>query len=91
VSAANFTLTGTGEPKLVPGERVTGRFFDLFGMPALHGRALQEADTDAGRERVLVLSHALWQEHFGGDAAAVGRIVSVNAKPYEIVGGDAVS
>ena len=86
VTAANFTLTGAGEPKLVPGERVTGRFFDLFGMPALHGRALQEADTEAGRERVLVLSHPLWTEHFGGDAAAVGRIVSVNAQPYEIVG-----
>ena len=24
---ANFTLTGAGEPRLVPGERVTGRFF----------------------------------------------------------------
>jgi putative ABC transport system permease protein len=86
VTAAHFTLTGAGEPKLVPGERVTGRFFDLFGMPALHGRALQEADTEAGRERVLVLSHDFWQEHFGGDAAAVGRTVSVNAQPYDIVG-----
>jgi predicted permease len=86
VSGANFTLTGAGEPRLVPGERVTGRFFDLFGMPAMHGRTLQEADTEAGRDRVLVLSHALWQEHFGGDPAAVGRIVSVNAQPYEIVG-----
>jgi predicted permease len=86
VTGANFTLTGAGEPRLVPGERVTGRFFDLFGMPAMHGRTLQEADTEAGRDRVLVLSHALWQEHFGGDPAAVGRIISVNAQPYEIVG-----
>src|SRR5688500_1115316 len=86
VAGANFTLTGAGEPRLVPGERVTGRFFDLFGMPALHGRTLQEADTQAGRERVLVLSHALWREHFGSDAAVVGRTVSVNAQPHEVVG-----
>jgi hypothetical protein len=86
VASANFTLTGSGEPTQVPGERVTGRFFDLFGMTALHGRALQEADTEAGRERVLVLSHALWQEHFGGDPSAVGSTVSVNAQPHEIVG-----
>ncbi|MEX2273256.1 MAG: ABC transporter permease [Vicinamibacterales bacterium] len=86
VAGANFTLTGSGEPKLVPGERVTGRYFDLFGMPALHGRTLQEADTQAGRERVLVLSYALWREHLGGDAAVVGRTVSVNAQPHEIVG-----
>lgn len=86
VAGANFTLTGSGEPRLVPGERVTGRFFDLFGMQALHGRALNEADTEAGRDRVLVLSHALWRDHFGGDSAAVGRTVSVNAQSYEIVG-----
>src|SRR5688500_6443312 len=86
VTGANFTLTGAGEPKLVPGERVTGRYFDLFGLPALHGRTLQEADTQPGRERVLVLSHALWREHFGGAAAVVGRTVSVNAQPHEIVG-----
>ena len=83
---ANLTLTGAGEPRLVPGERVTGRFFDLFGMPALHGRTLQEADTQPGREFVLVLSHTLWREHFGADEAVVGRTVSVNARPYEIVG-----
>jgi putative ABC transport system permease protein len=86
VAGANFTLTGAGEPRLVPGERVTGRFFDLFGVPALHGRTLQEADTQPGRERVLVLSHALWREHFGGDPAVIGRTVSVNALPHEIVG-----
>lgn len=86
VSGTNFTLTGAGEPRLVPGERVTGRFFDLFGVPALHGRTLQESDTQPGRESVLVLSHALWREQFGGDAAVIGRTVSVNARPYEIVG-----
>ena len=83
---ANFTFTGAGEPRLVPGERVTGRFFDLFGMPALHGRTLQEADTQPGREFVLVLSYALWREHFGADPSVIGRTVSVNARPYEIVG-----
>ena len=86
VFGANLTLTGAGEPRLVPGERVTGRFFDLFGMPALHGRTLQEADTQPGREYVLVLSHTLWREHFGADASVIGRTVSVNARPYEIVG-----
>ena len=48
MAGTNFMLTGSGEPKLVPGERVTRRFFDLFGMPALHGRALHEADRPGG-------------------------------------------
>jgi len=86
VNSTNFTITGAGEPKLVPAERVTGRFFDLFGTPARYGRTLQAADTDAGRERVLVLSHTLWTEHFGADPGVVGRTVSINALPFEIVG-----
>ena len=86
VNGTNFTLTGVGEPKLIPAARVTGRFFDVFGMPAALGRTLQEADTQGGRERVLVLSHALWKESFGSDAGVIGRTVSVNAQPFEIVG-----
>ena len=86
VASMNFTLTGTGEPRLIPAARVTGRFFDVFGMPAEHGRTLQDADTQDGHDRVLVLSHALWKEYFGGDAAVIGRTVSVNSQPFEIVG-----
>ena len=86
VNSTNFTITGAGEPKLVPAERVTGRFFDLFGTPAQHGRTLQAADNDAGREQVLVLSHKLWTEHFGADPGVVGRRISVNARPFQIVG-----
>ena len=86
VAGANFTLTGIGEPRLVPGDRVTGRFFDLFGTPALYGRTLQEADTQPGHESVLVLSYGLWREHFGGDPSMIGRTVLVNARPYQIVG-----
>ena len=86
VNSTNFTITGAGEPALVPAERVTGRFFDLFGTPAKYGRTLQPADTEAGRERVLVLSHKLWTDQFGADPAVVGRTIAVNARPFEVVG-----
>ena len=86
VNSTNFTITGAGEPELIPAERVTGRYFDLFGTPARYGRTLQQADTQAGRERVLVLSHKLWTEHFGGDPGVIGRTVSINARPFEVVG-----
>lgn len=86
VNSTTFTITGAGEPRMVPAERVTGRFFDLFGMPAQYGRTLQAADSNAGREQVLVLSHTLWTDHFGADPAVMGRTISINARPFEIVG-----
>src|SRR5688500_13884863 len=86
VNSTNFTITGAGEPAMVPAERVTGRFFDLFGTPALYGRTLQPTDNEAGREQVLVLSHALWTSHFGADPGVIGRTIAINARPFEIVG-----
>ena len=85
-ASTTFTLTGAGDPFLVPGARVTGRFFDLFGVPAAQGRALQAADAQAGRDQVAVLSHELWQERFAGDGTVIGRRVDINGRPYEIVG-----
>lgn len=86
VNSTNFTITGAGEPAMVPAERVTGRFFDLFGTPAKYGRTLQPTDNEAGREQVLVLSHTLWVSHFGADPGVIGRTISINARPFEIVG-----
>ena len=85
-SSATFTLTGAGDPFLVPGARVSGRFFDLFGVPAAVGRALQAADAQPGRDQVAVLSHELWQERFAGDGTVIGRRVDINGRPFEIVG-----
>ena len=85
VADTSFTLTGAGEPQLVPADRVTGRFFDLFGLPALHGRTLTEDDARTGRN-VVVLSYRLWTASFGADPGVIGRTLSVNAQPFEIVG-----
>ena len=84
-NTTTFTLTGAGDPFLVPGARVTGRYFDLFDVPASQGRVLQAADAQPGRDQVAVLSHELWQEVFAG-APVIGRRVDINGRPFEIVG-----
>jgi predicted permease len=85
-NVTTFTLTGAGDPLLVPGARVSGRYFDLFGVPAAQGRALQAADAQPGRDQVAVLSHELWQERFSGGPPVIGRRVDINGRPFEIVG-----
>jgi predicted permease len=35
---------------------------------------------------VAVLSYALWQSHFGGDRAVIGKIIEINRHPYTIIG-----
>jgi predicted permease len=68
-------------------ETVTGNYFSLLGVPAARGRAIQP-DDDLLRSgaQVVVLSHALWTEHFGSDPAVVGTTIRLNGTPFEIVG-----
>ena len=89
VSAYSYlsaNLTGGDTPERVQAYRVTGNTFDVLGVAPALGRAFAEADATPGHDRVTVLSDGLWRRRFGGDPGIVGRRVSVNGVPYEIVG-----
>jgi predicted permease len=79
-------LDGGGSPEMVSGLRMGEGLFGLLGVPPLVGRTLQPDDYTAGRDRVLVLSHKLWQRMFGGDPAVVGRQLSLSGESYTVVG-----
>ena len=78
---------GSGErPEIVPGLRVTAELFDVLGVPALIGRTFVAGDDSPGQEQILVLSYGLWQRRFGGDRSIVGREISIDSRPYVVVG-----
>jgi putative ABC transport system permease protein len=72
-------LTGDGGPELVIGRRVTTNFFSVLGVQPLVGRTFTEADDTMG-QRVVVISHALWQRRYGGDPGIVGRTISMSGQ-----------
>src|SRR4051794_7887597 len=55
-----YNLTSSGEPEQVSGLRVTASFFRVLGVAPFLGHTFSEADEDAGRDRVVVLSYGLW-------------------------------
>ena len=65
-SAGTADLTGVGDPVQLPSALVSASFFDVFGIRALHGRTFADGEDIPGRHRVVVLSHGLWQDRFGG-------------------------
>jgi predicted permease len=79
-------LTGDGEPERLQGLRLSANAFQLLGVGATVGRALQPDDDSPGREHVVVLSHSLWQRRFGGDVHVVGRSLTLNGASYTVVG-----
>ena len=86
VDDANFTLARDEGAERVVGALVTGGFFDVFGVPPALGRVFGMAEDQPGADQVLVLSHALWTRQFARDPSAVGRVVSLDQRPYTIIG-----
>jgi putative ABC transport system permease protein len=81
-----FTVTGQGEPELVQGALISAEFFTLLGLNPLQGRAFLPEEDQPGRDRVAIMSHALWQRRFGPDASLAGQSITVNGESYTVVG-----
>ena len=81
-----FNLSGEGEPEQVGGLRASSGLFQVLGVKPMLGRALAPGDDVPGSERVVVLSHALWQRRFGGDSSIVGKPIRINQLPYVVIG-----
>jgi putative ABC transport system permease protein len=79
-------LTDAGEPEKLPIAAVSPSFLDVFGVRPALGRTFQAGEDTAGRHRVAILGHAVWQQRFGGDATIVGRSIMLNGVPFQVVG-----
>lgn len=78
---------GDGAPERVIPLTVTGNYFDVLGVPMLHGRAFLPDETERmGAGNVLVLSYDYWQRRFGGNPSVVDTVVRLNNQPFTIVG-----
>jgi predicted permease len=65
---------------------VTPSFFQVLGVPAAVGRLFREEEGIRGRNRVVILSHALAAKQPGGAAGIVGQQMRLNDELYEVVG-----
>ncbi|HEY2431615.1 MAG TPA: ADOP family duplicated permease [Vicinamibacterales bacterium] len=78
---------GTGsEPRQIVAYAVSDGFFDLFGVPVQTGRGISAADDVRGAPSVVVLSHSLWQNAFGGRPDIVGQSIAMSGRPARVVG-----
>jgi putative ABC transport system permease protein len=82
-----FNVTGEAEPAQISGALVSGNFFAALGSSPMLGRAiLPEDDQPGGNNRVVVLSHALWQSRFGADHKILGQTLQVNDESFVVIG-----
>jgi putative ABC transport system permease protein len=82
-----FNLAAGGDVRFAEGLWVSGDYFKTLGVQPLMGRLLSAEDDRAGCGSAgAVISHAFWQREFGGDANAIGKKLSLDGHPVEVVG-----
>jgi predicted permease len=82
----NVTTDLNGTAEQVPGMEVTPPFFKLVEIAPARGRAFTPEEGEMGRDHEVILSHALWQQLYGGDPSAIGRELRLDGVPFTIVG-----
>ena len=83
----DFNLAEGGEARLARGLWVSGDLFGVLGVRPELGRLFSSEDDRKGcGSPGVVLSHAFWRREFGGDPSVVGRKMTLEGRPFEIVG-----
>jgi predicted permease len=81
-----FNLTGVGEPIRLNATPVSAELFSLLGAEPQIGRTFRSGEDQAGQNAFVILSHSLWQQRFASDPAVIGRVISLEGVPRQIVG-----
>jgi predicted permease len=85
-SYLEFNLTGRGEAARLIGSSVSANLFSLVGAGAEIGNTFVAGEDQPGRDQIVILSHALWKNRFGGDPRILGHSITLDGVDRQVVG-----
>ncbi len=87
VSTPNaFIVTGAGDPEQLQGQIVSQNYFPLLGVQPMLGRNFLADEDRPGGAPVTLLSYGYWQKHFAGREDVVGQSLTLDGRPYTVIG-----
>ena len=81
-----FAITGDGVPEQVEGNPVTANLFPLLGVDPILGRNILPEEDRPGNNRVVLISHRLWQQRYGANPAMIGREILLDGVAHRVIG-----
>jgi len=81
-----INLTGNPAAQKVQDFQVTPNFFHTIGVAPALGRVFLPEEEEPGKDRVIVLGHALWEQRYASDPHILGKQILVDGKNYAVVG-----
>jgi predicted permease len=82
----NYNLTDGGEPERIGTIRVSSNLLSMLGARAEVGRLFTADDDRPNVAGTAVLGHGTWMRRYGGDPKVVGRTLTLNGLPYQVIG-----
>jgi putative ABC transport system permease protein len=79
-------LTGRGEPDRMRAGFVSTEFFSVLGVTPIIGRDFAPGEDKPGAAGAAVLPYGVWEQRFGSDPAIIGRPLTLNNQPFEVIG-----
>jgi putative ABC transport system permease protein len=88
VSGEQFNVSaGVERAVQIEGDYLTPGFLDqLIGDKPFMGRYLLPDDAVAGKDHVVIITHKLWETHFGADPNIIGKQIHLNGELYTVIG-----
>jgi putative ABC transport system permease protein len=81
-----FNLSGDRDPERVDGAFISWNLFSVLGVQPMLGRTFRPEEDQPNVETAVIISHALWERRYGGDAGVLGRTIQVAGRPRTVVG-----
>ncbi len=82
----NYNLMGDGEAYRLVMTRIPLNLFPLLRVKPALGRGFTEDECQPGQDRVVILSHAFWQNRYAENPNIIGKTIRLENLPYTIVG-----
>jgi putative ABC transport system permease protein len=86
VSRHGANLRGSDDVEMMVTEVVSPNYFSVLGIHAAAGAVFAEGDPRLGDDKLVVISHRLWQRRFGGDRAIAGRTILLDDGVHTVLG-----
>jgi putative ABC transport system permease protein len=80
------TITGLTDPERADTLVVTESIVRVLDVPPVLGRWFSREDDQPGAADTAILSDGYWRRRFGGDPSVVGRTITVDGRPHEVIG-----
>lgn len=86
VNLTPVSQSTAGQPQAIRSAAVSPNYFSVLGVSPELGRTFNDEEIQPGRNRVVILSHELWERQFASDASLIGRAIRLNRENYTVIG-----